>query len=206
MVQDVQFTQEQAIEMALARRPELTLAAAGVDVFRLEVYAQAKIPFKKSVPTLASGADIHARQIPQGSRDKEYRPEALVPEMPTQLVGSKYDRVCRAMAYSQRAEAVYEKARNLVILEAENGFLNLELASMKLVIAKQRNEDAKDLMDRVLENVDNLKSQKDQLVLGYVTASEAQSDYVAAVYEYILALAAIERITAGGVRPSFPGR
>jgi outer membrane protein TolC len=126
--------------------------------------------------------------------------------MPTQLVGSKYDRVCRAMAYSQRAEAVYEKARNLVILEAENGFLNLELASMKLVIAKQRNEDAKDLMDRVLENVDNLKSQKDQLVLGYVTASEAQSDYVAAVYEYILALAAIERITAGGVRPSFPGR
>jgi outer membrane protein TolC len=206
MVQDVTFTREQAIEMALSRRPELTLAAAGVDAFRLEVYAQAKIPFKKTVPTLASGADIHARQIPQGMRDKDYRPEAIVPEMPPQLVGSKYDRVCRAMAYSQRADAVYDKARNLIILEAENAFYTLELAAEKLVIAKQRNADAKDLMDRVLENVDNLKSQKDQLVLGYVTASRAQSDYVAAVYDYILALAAMERITAGGVRPSFPGR
>ncbi len=206
MSQKVTLTREQAIEMALARRPELTLAAAGVDAFRLEVYAQAKIPFRKKVPTLAAGADIHGRHIPQGIRERDYRPEPIVPEMPTTLVGNKYDRVCKAMVLSQRAEAVYEKARNLVILEAENGFFTLELAAEKLVIAKEKYADAKDLMDRVLENIDNLKSQKDQLVLGYVTASRAQSDYVTAVYDYILALAAMERITAGGLKPSFPGR
>ena len=46
----------------------------------------------------------------------------ILPEMPTQLVGSKYDRVCRAMAFAQRAEALYEKARNLIVVEAEGTF------------------------------------------------------------------------------------
>ncbi|HEV3436274.1 MAG TPA: hypothetical protein VG122_02880, partial [Gemmata sp.] len=57
MSQQTSFTEELVVEQALARRPELALAAAGVDVFRLEVYAQGKIPFKRVVPTFASGAD-----------------------------------------------------------------------------------------------------------------------------------------------------
>ena len=38
------------------------------------------------------------------------------------------------------------------------------------------------------------------------TGMRAQSDYVEAVYQYLLSLAAIERVTAGGIRPDFPGR
>ena len=55
MQQSAEITREIVVEQAMARRPELALAAAGVDVFRLEVYAQGKIPFKRVVPTFASG-------------------------------------------------------------------------------------------------------------------------------------------------------
>ena len=109
MQQVAEITREKVVELAVGRRPELALAAAGVDVFRLEVYAQGKIPFKRVVPTFASGADLHSREIPQPMRGKDYRPGGITPEMPTQLVGSKYDRVCRAMAFSQKADAVYER-------------------------------------------------------------------------------------------------
>src|SRR3974390_2955034 len=122
MKQQIARTKELVVEQAVARRPELALAAAGVDVFRLGVYAQGKIPFKRVVPTFASGADLHSKEIPQAIRGKEYRPGAITPEMPTQLVGSKYDRVARAMFFSQKAEALYESAHSLVVLEAENGF------------------------------------------------------------------------------------
>jgi outer membrane protein TolC len=206
MKQNVALTMERVVELALERRPELVLAAAGVDAFRLEVYAQGKIPFKRVVPTLASGADIHAKEVPQGVRTTyEYRPGGILPEMPPQLVGSKYDRVCRAMAFAQRAEAVYEKARNLVVAEAETTFLDFELASDKLTLAKQQFDLSKTIQQLARDAADSTK-QKDQLLQAEVVAAKAQSDYLSAVHEYLLALAALERATAGGIRPEFPGR
>jgi outer membrane protein TolC len=206
MKQSVPLTKDRVVELALERRPELVLAAAGLDAFRLEVYAQGKIPFKRVVPTLASGADIHAKEIPQAVRTPtEYRPGGILPEMPPQLVGSKYDRVCRAMAFAQRAEAVYDKARNLIIVEAETTFLDFEEASVKLTYAKQRFELSKDIQQRARDAADTTKA-KDQLVQAEVIAAKAQSDYIQAVYNYLLALAALERVTAGGIRPEFPGR
>lgn len=206
MKQTSALTADKVVELAHANRPEMALAAAGVDAFRLEVYAQAKIPLRRAVPTFASGSDIHSRALPTGSRDENYRPEPLGPEMPTQLVGSKYDRVCRAMALSQRADAVYEKARNLIALEAENGYLNFEFAAERLALAKQGFAAAKDLKERVQENFADPRAKKDELLQGYVLASQAESEYVEAAYQYILALAALERITAGGVKPAFPDR
>lgn len=206
MEQKNPVTKDLVVGYALARRPELALAAAGVDAFRLEVYAQGRVPFRRAVPTLASGADIHAREVPMTNRGKDYRPGAIVPEMPPQLVGSKYDRVCRAMAYSQRAEAVFEKACNLIILEAETAFFDFETAAERVQINKSKYEFGKDLMDRTRENIENLKADKAQLVQSYSIAARAQADYVESVYQYLLALAALERITAGGVCPQFPGR
>jgi outer membrane protein TolC len=205
MKQNLPITKDRVVELALDRRPELVLASAGVDAFRLEVYAQGRIPFKRVVPTLASGADIHAKEIPAASRGTEYRPGGILPEMPPQLVGSKYDRVCRAMAFAQRAEAVYEKARNLIVAEAESTFFDFELASEKLTHSKQQFDYSKDLQQRVRDAAENTKA-KDQLVQAEVVAAKAQSDYVHAVHEYLLALAALERVTAGGIRPTFPGR
>jgi outer membrane protein TolC len=206
MKQTADLTKDRVVELALERRPELVLAAAGVDAFRLEVYAQGRIPFRRVVPTLASGADIHAKEIPQSVRTPtEYRPGGILPEMPPQLVGSKYDRVCRAMAFAQRAEAIYEKARNLIIVEAEGTFIDFELASKKLTLAKQQFELSKKIQDYVGRNQDIVRA-KDQLLQAEVVAAKAQSDYLQAVQEYLLALAALERITAGGIRPAFPGR
>jgi outer membrane protein TolC len=206
MKQNVPLTKDRVVELALERRPELVLAAAGVDAFRLEVYAQGKIPFKRVVPTLASGADIHAKEVPQGLRTTyDYRPGGILPEMPPQLVGSKYDRVCRAMAFAQRAEAVYEKARNLVIAEAETTFLDFELASEKLTLSKLQFDLSKDTQNRARAAADSTKK-KDELLQAEVVAAKAQSDYLSAVHDYLLALAALERVTAGGIRPEFPGR
>jgi outer membrane protein TolC len=205
MKQSADITREMVVEQALARRPELALAAAGVDVFRLEVYAQGKIPFKRVVPTFASGADLHSREIPHAMRGKEYRPGGIIPEMPTQLVGSKYDRVCRAMAFSQKADAVYESAHSLIVLEAENGFFELELATEKLRLAKEKHDLAIDLQKYTRQNIQNIKA-KDQVFQVEVLVAKAQSDYVEAVFQHLLALSALERITAGGISPAFPGR
>ncbi len=205
MRQNVPLTKDRVVELSLERRPELVLAAAGVDAFRLEVYAQGRIPFKRVVPTLASGADIHAKEIPAANRGADYRPGGILPEMPTQLVGSKYDRVCKAMAFAQRAEALYEKARNLTVAEAEGTFYDFDLASQRLILSKQQFDLSKDLQQRARDAADSTKA-KDQLVQAEVIAAKAQSDYISAVHDYLLALAALERVTAGGIRPDFPGR
>ena len=205
MKQNVPLTKDRVVELALERRPELVLAAAAVDAFRLEVYAQGRIPFKRVVPTLASGADIHAKEIPAPNRGADYRPGGILPEMPTQLVGSKFDRVCRAMAFATRAEAVYENARNLIVVEAEGTFFDFDLASEKLTLSKQQFDLSKDLQQRARDAADSTKA-KDQLVQAEVIAAKAQSEYVLAVNDYLLALAALERVTAGGIRPDFPGR
>ena len=154
----VHLPKSEVIERALANRPEIALATAGVDAFRLEVYAQARIPCRQTVRTFASGSDIHARQFPQGSRDKDapYRPEAMAPEMPPQLVGSKIDRVSRAMAYCVRAKAVYETTRFLIALEAEAAFLDLELTAEKLALARQKRKDGRDALDRAIDGIGSM--------------------------------------------------
>jgi outer membrane protein TolC len=205
MRQDIPLTREQVIDMAVCRRPELALAAAGVDAFRLEVYAQSKLPFRRAVPTLATGADIHSRDVPQASRGKEYRPGAIAPEMPPQLVGTKFDRVSRAMAYSHRAEAVYDKARNLIILEAETSFYDLELAAERVTHTKAGFTHGDELRQYVKDQFPDQRDKERMLQL-YIAGSQAQSDYVEAVLQHLLVLANLERVTAGGVRPAFPDR
>src|SRR4029079_1619448 len=62
-------TLEQVVDLAMTRRPELAMAAGGVDAFRLEVEAQKKYRFRRQVETFASGADLHAMVIPNAHRN-----------------------------------------------------------------------------------------------------------------------------------------
>jgi len=208
MAQDVTLTKEQVVDLALSRRPELALAAAASDALRLEVYAQGKLRFRRTVPTLGTGSDIHARLLPTGSRDpgKDYRPEPIAPEMPPQVVGSKDDRVARVLAYSHRADMVFEKARNLMILEAEKSFIDYEMASKQLSAHKMGFTAAKNAMDRIREGFSEPKAQKDLLLMAYGQSAESMAAYVESAFFYLQTLAALERVTAGGVRPAFPGR
>lgn len=205
MEQKVPLPRETLVRLALERRPELALAAAGVDAFRLEVYAQGRLHFRRAVPTLAAGADIHAQEVPQSVRTlKEFRPGAIGPEMPTQLVGTKYDRVSRAMAFSQRAEDVYQKAHNLIVLEAETVSSDLEMSKTRLELAGRKDAHGKSMSEYAFKNF--LVREKEAMFQAYVAGWKAQSDFVEAKYQYLLTLTAIERVTAGGVCPKFPGR
>jgi outer membrane protein TolC len=208
MAQNVVLTKEQVVEMALARRPELALAAAAADAFRLEVYAQGSLRFSRTVPTLGAASDIHSRLLPTGSRDpgKDYRPEPIAPEMPPQVVGSKEDRVARVLAYSHRADAVFEKTRNLMILEAEKSFIDFEMASKQLTARREAFNAATQAMDRIQKQFSEPKAPKDMLLMGYAQSAKSMSAYVEAASFYLQTLAALERVTAGGVRPAFKGR
>lgn len=208
MDEKLPLMKEQAVELALCRRPELTMAAAGAQAFRLEVAAQSRVRFRRQVPTLAAGSDLHAKLLPAGSRqpDADYRPEPILPEMPSMVVGRRAERVATVAAYSRRAEAVCEKARDLVVLEAETTFLDYDMSIKSLAASRESMTAAKDLMERVREGFDNPKAAKEQLLLSYGQAAEAQAEYVQSVFQYILDLAALERVTGGGVRPAFPGR
>ena len=86
-------TKDQVVADAMSRRPELTQAASGVDAFRLEVCAQAKLKYRPQAQTLAAGSDLHARVFPAAVRNGEYKPGALAPEMPGNLAGKVADRV-----------------------------------------------------------------------------------------------------------------
>lgn len=208
MLQNNPVTEDLVVELALCRRPELALAAAGADAFRLEVYAQSAVRYRKTVPTLATGGDIKAREVPAAVRDlgQQYKPGAIIPEMPPQLVGNQADRVARAMAYSHRADAVFDSIRGLIHLEAENAYLEYDLAAKTVTGGKRKFDAGRSLMAWVRDNVDNPAFDRDVLVGGYIQAAKAQSDYVEAVWKYLLTLANLERVTAGGVRPDFPGR
>lgn len=208
MAQNVPLTSDRVVEMALNRRPELALAAAAADAFRLEVYAQGLNRFSRAVPTLATGGDLHSRLLPTGSRDpgKDYRPEPIAPEMPPQVVGSREDRVVRVLAYSHRADAVFEKTRNLMILEAEKSFIDFEKASKQLTARKEAFDAAEAAMVLIRENFSDPKAPKDVLLLAYSKSATAMAVYVESVFFYLQTLAALERVTAGGVRPAFPGR
>lgn len=198
-----EVTQDQVTSFAMSRRPELILASAGVDAFRLEICAQNAVTRRQKVPTLASGSDLHARSVPAPHRNGEYRPGALAPEMPANLVGSREDRVARAREYSNRQETVLEKTRNLVELEATNAYLDWYASAERLKLAKTRFESSQKMVDLSRKSAPNIRKY-DQLILNEALAAKSQAEYLEAVYENIKALATLERVTTGGVKPDFP--
>ncbi|HET6575647.1 MAG TPA: TolC family protein [Fimbriiglobus sp.] len=199
------ITKELVIRSALANRPELVQATVGVEAFRLEVCAQSKARGLQ-VPTLASGSDLHARQVPQAVRtDADYRPGAIAPEMPPGLVGRKDDRVARAWELSHRQGSVYEKALNLIRLEAAVAYLNWEATTRRRDEAKRRYEDSRKMVEDSRQIV-NVKQDFELLFNNEALAGKAQAEYVEAVLEHLKAMAALERVTAGGIVPAFPGR
>lgn len=198
-------TKDDVVSRAMANRSELVQAAAGADAFRLEVAAQAKLRTFGQTNTLASGADLHGKAIPFPLRNGEYKPAPFPPEMPSHLVGRREDRVARACELSLKQDAGYDKIVGLIRLEAANAYLEWEMATSRMTEAKRRYEEARQIADIAKETAP--AQQKPQLVVQYeAEAGKASADYVKAVFEHLKALAKLERVTAGGIRPAFPGR
>jgi outer membrane protein TolC len=190
--------QDGVVAAALARRGDVVQANVFAEVVRLEVQAQATSRHQR-MQTFAAGADIHGRQVRQESHNGEYRPGALPPEMPTLLVGPRPERVKRAEDFHARSEAVAEATRNLIALEAEDAFLLWEQASEQAGQARQATEAADKLAEGLRRDFTaRLKVKVDEVVNARVLASQVRAQYNEYVYRQILALADLERITAGG--------
>jgi outer membrane protein TolC len=188
---------EEIIAGALAHRAAIVQAGTFAEVAGLEVEAQSASR-RRRMDTFASATDIHARLVPPGSRDTEYSPEGVPPEMPVQFVGSRPERVQRATAMNERAGAVAEKTRALVALDAEEAFRRWEEASRKLVPARR----AATTGDRLAASLrtDYTTSQKvrlEDVLNAEVLASQARSQYNEFLFQQILALADLERVTGG---------
>lgn len=118
-------TKEEILALALTRRGELVQASIFAQVTCLEVEAQGASMLRR-VETFAAGSDIHSKLVPEGVHNNEYRPGGVPPAMPTLLVGSRADRVKHAESLHARAEATLDVTRNLITLEAADGFLRWE--------------------------------------------------------------------------------
>lgn len=195
-------TQDQVVAFALCRRPEIAMAAAGVDAFKLEVQAQSAMRARLRVQTLAIGSDLHSRLIPNAHRNGDYRPGGIDAEMPSLLVGSRSDRVARACEISTRQDALFDKTRELVALEAVNTYLTWQMATDRVRQAKNHYEKGREIARKAQEVAPTTRDQE-MLIRFQALAGKAQAEYIAAVFEHILSLAALERVTSGGVCPEF---
>lgn len=190
---------EDLIALALSRRGEVVQAHFANRLTEMEIWAQERLRGLQQ-KTFAAGADVHARPVPQGIFNKEYRPGAIGIEMPPFLVGRKCDRVQRAGDLNQRAIAVVEKTTNLVALEVDYYYLNWIEARKK----SERLARALPQSRRVAESAEKRLTQgklsgRDYLE-GVTLPQKVRAQLNEALYLHALAVAALERATAGGYR------
>jgi outer membrane protein TolC len=185
------------VAWALTRRPDLAQAGLFAEAACLEVEAQGT-NHRTKMETFAAGSDIHARRVAPGGHNSEYRPGAIVPEMPTLLVGSQPERMKHAQSLHARAEAVVEEARNLIALEAEDAFLRWQEASQAVAEARSAVVAGDQLADSLTKDfTSGLKVRVEDVVNARVLASQARAQLNNFLYHQVVALADLERVTAG---------
>lgn len=199
------MTRDVVIAHALTRRGEIFLSQIGADVTRLEVCAQWARSFSLMATTFSNAADIHARPIPGPSREPDYRPGMIGPEMPDRLLGRRATRVETAGQYAIRSQAAAEQARSLLGLEAEVAYSRWVQAVENVRVARAAAKSGRALIERLREAAGGAPS-KEETVTAEVGSAQAIASLNEALHDQIVALADLERITAGGVRVNFPGR
>ncbi|TMQ34817.1 MAG: TolC family protein [Planctomycetota bacterium] len=131
--------------------------------------------------------------------DRIFTPSAFRRETRTRSTGRvTFLRRCRLCSSALRAQAVAETTTNLITLEAQTAFLRWQEASSQIREARE----AADTGDKMAEDISKdftagLKVKIDDVINGRVLASQARSQYNEYLYRQILALADLERITAG---------
>lgn len=199
-----EINRREMIDLAVANRAELQQASAMLSVTSLEIDAQRRLWFKLQTNTFAYGGDIHAKPIPQGVANGEYRPGAIGPEMPVAMVGKRADRIQRAGDFNARAQAVVDKTENLITLEVEATLLKwLEAAQNVQNLAKTPTM-AKSIGDTVRKRFNDGNATGEEYLRASTLEDQADALFNQAKFEHALALAALERVTAGGYRVPSP--
>lgn len=192
------------VNLALARRGELMQVLLAADIFRLEVDAQGRSYFRTLVRTFATAGDIHAQPVPPGVRNGDYRPGAVGFEMPVSLAGPRNSRVEQACEYSGRADAVVAKTKELIALEAEDGFAKWREASRKAAFTRDATNKAFKYIKQLEEDRQNgAQIKPEDMTTNRLLSVQANVAMNEANYQLILALANLERITAGGFSAGF---
>ena len=203
-----EIKKDDVIGYARTQRGEVIMASLAVEVTRLEAYAQWAIRIRYRAETFAAGADIHSRPLPYGNQDGEYRPSALGPEMPPSMFGKRAQRSQKAWELVCRSQAVLDKTRNLVTLEAEDAFVEYSSAGTAMVYAKRLSDagtKSKMILEEAGAKVSSAASLREMLE-AQEEAAKGKAAYNEAVFKRIAALANIERITAGNIKVNYPGR
>lgn len=201
----VTVDRDQIVSLALARRGELVQASTASEVVNLEVDAQGRI-LTTTARTFASGADIHARPVPQGFINGEYRPGATSLEMPAFFAGPRCYRVERARNLSGRATAVVDKTRNLIALDAEDAFSRWEEWSHKIPQTRDASEAGSRLSKNTREDFRaGQRVRIEDILTNEVLAAQAQAGHNEALYQLDISLAGLQRVTAGGFDAGFGG-
>jgi outer membrane protein TolC len=202
---NLKVSRDDVIALTLERRGEITQATIAAEVTGYEVQAQDAKHFGPTQRTFAAGTDIHSQSIPLANRGTDYAPGAVGPEMPTLLVGKRADRVEQARTLSARAESVVEKTRGLLTLEADDAYTRWLETSRRLPKARAAAKDAHDLGEELAQNVKDLMQdiRFSEVTTAKTVAGQLRLEANEVHFLHLLNLAALERITAGGVNPGF---
>lgn len=195
------------VAAALARRGEMIQSATFVDVVCLEIDAQA-MSCRPSVKTFAASSDIHAKPIPTGDAGGvNFRPSIVGPDMPVFLNGSRDARVQQARDYHQRAAALVAKTRNLIALEVEDLYRQWEDKSKKADHLRKAYRQARTFSEKMKESFNKQERGSypnvDEVINAGLVTTRLQLEWKEAHYQSLLALAALERATAGGFPVDF---
>ncbi len=193
------LNKDELIALGLAQRSEMLQANTANQIFYLETIAQGKGLFGGyQRRTFAAGADVHSKQIPQGTSNGDYRPGAIDVEIPTVIFGRRDDRVEHAMQFHARASAVVSKTHNLIALEIDNAYLKWQEAGEKAARYASLVKKATDFTAKVEDRFNEGNASGDEYLRAATLVDQVKAQYNEAVYQHALALATIERATAGG--------
>ncbi len=195
-----EINRPEMISLALANRAELQQAQAMHSVTSLEIDAQRRNLFKPQSKTFAIAADLHAKPIPQGEANGNYRPGAIGPEMPLYLIGKWRDRIQRASDFNDRAAAVVDKTENLITLEVEFMLLKWLEAAQNVQNLKPTPDMAQKVADKVRKRFNDGNETGEAYLRAATLEDQAKALFNQALFEHALGLAALERVTAGGYR------
>jgi predicted transcriptional regulator len=193
------FNKAELINAAIANRPEMSQANAASVVFELEVQAQSMNRGYRQ-PTFAQGGDPHVQPIPQGRANGEYSPGAFGLEAPSMLAGRKADRVQRARDLLDRARAVVDKANNLVSLDVEVQYLKWQEAVDDIQSLKRIYKTAQVMPDRVMKFMQGKELTGAAIIQANTVAIHVRTSLNEEMHVHALALAGLERATAGAFR------
>lgn len=192
---------------ALAHRGEMIQAATFADVVCLEIDAQAT-NHRPSMRTFASGSDIHAKPIPSTDLGGvNFRPSIVGPDMPVYLTGSRAARVQQAQDYCERARALTVKTRNLIALEVEDLYRRWLDKSAKAAHLQKAYYEAVAFSEKMRESFNKQEKRSypnvDEVINAGLIATRLQLEWKEAHYQALLALAALDRATAGALAVDF---